>query len=1700
MKNDITSPVGNLNLDSRYNIQEGEYPYALNAIDDGLTENTNNGLQNEFSNEFRFAIPQGSKLVNFVAIKKYNIAALGFVCYDNGNSEICEIFYNAKGEFFYSKLVDSSNLGITSKTKLKSTYKLTDNTVNLYFVDGQNEDRVVVFDVVNERLKLQNAYKQIQGTTYTGEPNYIDYLDLKKIKQSPDFEIYDIEITPVDTNGKLTAGVYQFAICLASREGVAISDYTDFTNPLPVKSKTLTVQQDYETSKAIRINVPNIANAKTAYGYYNIVVAKTVNNFTTFELLGTYPISNTEVLYVGNEKTITLPEQEVLKKKTYFKAAKDISKANNVLFKSKLSEHVPLNLQAISLNIDLFWATIKIKEGAYKDPSFASKFRSVERDEVQPYGIKYHFSNGDVSETCVLVGKRVSENERTLVNIPGAGVYESWQVYNNAKMTQTFGDVSTLNEIKPYAIGTFSSWESEIKYPNNTTVFGALANQKISFPKFPDANVAPLHDNASNQEDNYIYPLGVYVPTNVVENALNKGVLDGIISSEDRARIIGYSIVRANRYGNKSILAKGLFYDMNQYTKDGRTVYFSNFPFNDKSENPYLTSDKDRTSNLPFTPSKRYTFHSPNTSFNQPTVPRFIKVESESHGKSRGFFSESEEQSKHTILTDDAFYFAESLGSVLAAFTSNDKEDQINQVGASIGGSVGGALGSAGAMAIGLPPQAGEMLGNAAGSLLGGLFPKNDNHEMYQVSATKLWKTALALHQAEKIVNLLKALSTPFNYHVQYQAIGKYNNQKPVVNKVLNIENASYLRPDLMSVEDEGAGSVFINNYQRESSVYLKTTESLPENTIVDDSTFVRSEKTSITVDARVGLDYVVKIGAFYALPTAFQNTDSPAYKTSIKARVLYRFRIRYRDVVTGLFKERIIEKEVMNFQDDITFDIGTVIGDVAIGDHNLYVDVESLPGVWLTIIDYPDYGSNTGGYYVAATNGDEGVFDGYLVMRTILSDSKSGKLNVQELPKNVYEANVSSFYGSLKSFVPNQYGQISQIEFLSTGGIFKLGSQQSNLVFGGDTFINRFWFKRKAPLFINTAKNLPTNISFYYEDLSNLAYTKYFFNTGKSASVNYLLSPEALLKGGNNYLSKVDIVPTFWGRKMLSYQIPKVKLDDEKKVSLMRSGCIYTYVFGMVGYIGESDVNVDYRHAENNTDKDFYPHSADLSYIFQDKNIPFDTDNFYGYNTTFSKQNRENKNLNTNIYEFRPEKYYHQNSVIYSQSSNDVQNSNSYDPWLIFKPLNYHEFDYDRGELTSIQGIENDKLFVRFKNSSIVLAVYDKLSTDNDISSIQLDKGALFSQRPMEFSVNDRGLMGSRHSTLLRTDYGHIYIDEERLGIFLIQPNAKGFENLASEKYKCSSFFKQHLGFHISKFFSEVVDTDDIVNGIGYSAVYDGLNKRFLLTKKDYILIDPEVKYNPVTRDFYKTVNNHVVMVSLLDERYFKDVSWTMSFSFKTVGWKSFHSYKPNLYLGLVNSFISSSAEKANHFYEHSPENNSYQTFYDNVENFEIESISSDKLATQYLYEVEYNNEAYEKYDKFNHKVVRETYDEVIVYNQNQTTGVMSLVVADPKNRMQKVRFPLKEKNKISVLVHNVDNNNNWRFNTLRNVSNVNQVPILSNVDLKQINPDAIDIIANFDKNQKIQSQNVKVLFIKKTRPNVKIVHRFTAIKEQVR
>jgi len=418
----------------------------------------------------------------------------------------------------------------------------------------------------------------------------------------------------------------------------------------------------------------------------------------------------------------------------------------------------------------------------------------------------------------------------------------------------------------PWQQGEFAYWESTVNYPNNKFLYdtfsqitnlsalnfenndnlvkfneyfvsnGKLIQSKTDFTceairhyRYPDVAVAPIIDQITSiGQDNKIFPIGFYIDNDVVRAMLNLALSNGLIDSEFRNSITHYEIFRGDTRLNKSIVAKGLTYDMFKYKETGtynETTYFANFPYNDLSENKllYLEESEENFITHPdpidFS-NHRFMFHSPETSYEKPALPFEMYVETYMNGYSRGVFAEVERHPTMVILTDKAFTLAKVLATVEIVLDGITKISELIAF-----------------QAVGLSTNVGAIIATA----------------LYSASyfASSFTKGRL---KVEEWTTIFSNLSKPTNFAYYFTSEGKYNgyyNARIEGNTTRGLSERQYLndgryRFDEKQIYGSNVASkpTVINHYNRESGVYFYTREvlGLPNDAHKDNSRSTSSD------------------------------------------------------------------------------------------------------------------------------------------------------------------------------------------------------------------------------------------------------------------------------------------------------------------------------------------------------------------------------------------------------------------------------------------------------------------------------------------------------------------------------------------------------------------------------------------------------------------------------------------------------------------------------------------------------------------------------------------------------------------------------------------------------------------------------------------------------------------------------------------
>lgn len=442
--------------------------------------------------------------------------------------------------------------------------------------------------------------------------------------------------------------------------------------------------------------------------------------------------------------------------------------------------------------------------------------------------------------------------------------------------------------------------------------------------------------------------------------------------------------------------------------------------------------------------------------------------------------------------------------------------------------------------------------------------------------------------------------------------------------------------------------------------------------------------------------------------------------------------------------------------------------------------------------------------------------FDNNTINKTNSSTFTASQVNCEN-DKN-YVRNVASPYFSLKNYIPDQWGQVDSIKWLTTNYIFDLDDDTTCApILGGTVCVSRFSWRKKVPIFTSNAIDEPDKLPFLYSRYDNIGTPRFYcdYEVGGIKTIGGLPFPDI------KSTSKFDCEK---GANEFYYKHPSK---------------FYLYTHGVVDFLVESEINCNFRYARNEPKDWFYPQNQNLPVWLQEKHLPISEPNTFFYNNTytFPVSNTPYKFLDKTYDKEVWEKRNHQpNAWIWSEK--DVNENSLINPWLIYKPLNWTEDKSNKGKLIDLRSIESEQFLGRFENQLQLYNTIDNLAERITPQNKETGTG-FFYQRPIEFKATELGFLGTQNTDICSTPYGHFWADAKRGRICQLDQNGKSVEIISemiqNQPSGMKQWFREHLPFKILKSFPQA-DIDNKFKGLGMNIWYDDRMSRVFFTKRDYI------------------------------------------------------------------------------------------------------------------------------------------------------------------------------------------------------------------------------------------------------------------------
>lgn len=1588
-------------------------------------------------------------------------------------------------------------------------------------------------------------------------------LDCNKLMVQPKFSIPEIEVESVVEGGNIREGSYQFVAQYANELGESYTAFYNPTNTISIKEGDRATQNfDLTTNKAINVTVSGLDNSGI-FDYFNLIVIETINGISTNKLIGTYPIADNDytITYDGlTGENIQISSIELFQRYQHYDMADGVTTSDDRIIWYGLKKRQRTNYQQIWSKVKLYWQSFKIPytdSEAYNNPLNTYDYRGYMRDEVYPVEGCFILSNGEQTDNFVLVGRKATSIDNQLVSNFDATAQRNeecdtpednkrrWEVYNTALVLGTDPNYDPNDSCYkgPYQYGEFSYWESNERYPNNKEIWGDLSGAPIRHFKFPDELVTPRFTVEGDKE--FIYPLGIKLDIDSLRTAIN----DSDIPQTEKDRIVGFKIFRGDRSsGNMSIKAKGHFTNVGKYDYDGQEYYFANYPYNDLGEDP-LFAIKDIEDHSDYKPGlalkpfegnqgrDQFVFHSPDTHFGRVgnIDSGYLKLEAIDYGKGKGNFVKVKNNAEYKFTTRKVTMTAAVLATGVAFDVSKNGSLEFN------GSDFAQTFNNIQELMEKLIPY--QNLGFNINSIaeFNKSYPiPNSGFKIRQVSSGKYLSDGYHSIEEGKTLNHFRRESAvylntegEFNYAHQYSPIIPEDSSRFIYTTARTLDNSDmtdqeifeelsksnvrsataviygiFAAADELSGGSENLKTVLIPYLTHLFQPYLQTAnyngleqlinvsedcinngeprDPFPNsalNIASKQNIYVRDYDGTELIDWRVGEKIRIP-----GLTDAVNDTDVVFNNvTYLKTNEDIVFKYYDDDYQATLSDSAQVPG---NCDPDVTgYDDCLLLRGIGFFDLQLMLTQTSICG--------GDILSSLHKIYEYAK-------DAYFIIDEPKSEENLSKIR---------SFDVNAYYGALKQYLPAQWGRVYSYQLVDTGSYTDIGSPTDPIIFGGDTYINKFSFKTKLPVFTTNLVGEHDQKDVALDEDGNLGYPMFYLSTkpqnfeynldqadlntsfegigvtlkNKAAgSVLQTIGTSLMVIGG---VATSTIVGSLAGviiaavggviyivgsifsnignrvRKAMiriykdllrqiidNFGVKNVNLDNSREGSVSESGMLYQYVYGNPVYFVESQVNVDYRQATNDNEGNFYPRvgTGIPNDWLQEDRVPIINDNTYHYNKSYSKQNKETPytHLPENFDSSKECQFEFPNRAFWSEKSSLNETLNN---WLIYKPVSRYDFPKSFGSLTSLDGVLNKQVIARFTNKT---QIYNALTTV-DTSTFQafLGNDKLFSSAPpVDLTETDTGSLGSQHKFLLKTPHGIIFTDVKRGQVILLRGTTP---NIISN-LKVQKWFKRYLA-------SDTLQ-DNHFNGEGITGVYDEFYDRLILTKKG-------------------------------------STQWTISFSFKTNTWVSWHSYIPNFYIGHTDYFQSSNND--GQLWSHNKTHTTFTNFYGEQSKYILEYPYTFKIKDEVVQSFRDYTTAlrYEDYDTPVEEQNTIYFNKAIVYNTNQTTGTLNLI-PKPKNSLKAYKNLSKfNTDSKDILLSKTDHI--YNFNDIVDiVKDRNKAIFLSNSH--PVNENLEFIYSNLEygkrsyKGTLLRSKDARVRLILDDKDNYKLISHVTLLQTQ--
>lgn len=488
----------------------------------------------------------------------------------------------------------------------------------------------------------------------------------------------------------------------------------------------------------------------------------------------------------------------------------------------------------------------------------------------------------------------------------------------------------------------------------------------------------------------------------------------------------------------------------------------------------------------------------------------------------------------------------------------------------------------------------------------------------------------------------------------------------------------------------------------------------------------------------------------------------------------------------------------------------------------------------------------------------------------------------------------------------------------------------------------------------------------------------------------------------------------------------------------------------------------------------------------------------YYAYNMDFSKTNTEKPNFPL------PNTFNYCSNCLTSNPYRIRSSENAYqeqvsDSFRVFKPNNYVDLDASTGPLTALRTY-SDNLYAMCKKTSYFVPTRPQQIQTND-DSVYLGTGTVLSIPPKKLVSTSSPYGGTSHQlSTLSTEFGITLVDSSSSKVFLITDSLKEISNAGMR-----NFFENEGHLYINDSFIQatgeeypLVDAPTDSFGAGFLSYYDPRHRRLIITKKDFLPLFEYTQlegtpvngyhyWDPVSQQFVFSSRNSVLdVLDINNPVKFEDKSFTISYSFLTQSWLSFHSYVPTYAFNDENRFYTTPKGSVYRHDSTSDWLNYYGTYYDHILEFAVfpGPFTSYYDSLIIISDTLKHNPTNRSFSN----VVDKTFDRAWLYNSYQSTGPQTLtILSNP--------FSITANSPTSIPIKRIDSA--WRMNDMRDqvinrsvpVDSSEWVDIQSNYYIDKVpNPDATSATKSLFQVERLKDDYLLTRLYFKGQPTYKI------------